>query len=154
VCECQNVIFYNVSEETLMERCTARARTSGRSDDNPETLLKRLKAFNEQSKPVIDLYRKFGKVHWIDAYGSVSDVYEQTKLAMLPQVYFLIGPKCSGKTALGSALGERANMHLLNFSKFVKDNGLKGRDDEVLTQALIKSMRNEIHPRVLIEDFP
>lgn len=59
-----------------MERCTARARTSGRADDNPETLIKRLKAFNEQSKPVIDLYRKFGKVHWIDAYGSVADVYE------------------------------------------------------------------------------
>lgn len=69
-----------------MERCNARAQTSGRSDDNPETLLKRLKAFNEQSKAVVELYKKFGKVKWIDAFGSVSDVYEQTKKAMLPEV--------------------------------------------------------------------
>lgn len=53
----------------------ARAQTSGRSDDNPETLLKRLRAFNEQSKPVVDLYKKFGKVIWIEATGTVEDVY-------------------------------------------------------------------------------
>ena len=58
-----------------MERCTARAATSGRADDNPETLLKRLKNFNEASKPVVDLYKKFGKVKWINAFGSIDDVY-------------------------------------------------------------------------------
>lgn len=41
------MVFYNVSEEVLMDRCLARAKTSGRADDNPETLIKRLKAFNE-----------------------------------------------------------------------------------------------------------
>jgi shikimate kinase len=41
----------------------------------------------------------------------------------------MIGPKCSGKTTLGAALSERTNMLPLNFSKFVKDNGLKGKDD-------------------------
>ena len=75
VCECQNVIFYDVSEETLMSRCLKRAETSGRADDNVETLLKRFKAFNEQSKPVVDLYMKFGKVHYIDASGTVNEVY-------------------------------------------------------------------------------
>ena len=40
-----------------------------------ETLLKRFKAFNEQSKPVVDLYKKFGKVHEIDAKGDVEEVY-------------------------------------------------------------------------------
>lgn len=44
---------------------------------------------------------------------------------MLPQIFSIIGPKCSGKTALGSALAERTNMNLVNFTKFVKDNGLK-----------------------------
>ena len=41
------MVFYNVSEEILMERCMARAATSGRADDNPETLIKRLRAFND-----------------------------------------------------------------------------------------------------------
>jgi len=59
---------------------------------------------------------------------------------MLPQIFFIIGPKCSGKTALGSALAERTNMYLLNFSQFVKDHHLKGKDDEQLTTALIKEL--------------
>ena len=104
--------------------------------------------------PVIDLYKQFGKGRWIDAFGSVNEVFEMTKAAMLPQVFFIIGPKCAGKTALGGALGERCNMMLFNFHKFVIDSGLKGRDDETLTKALIKQLRNEINPRILIEDFP
>ncbi len=116
--------------------------------------MKRFKAFEEQTKPVVDLYKKFGKVRSIDANGSVQDVYEQTKAALLPQVFFLIGPKSSGKTTLGSALADRTNMHLMNFHSFVRENGLKGKDDQVITQALIKSMRTQIHSRILIEDFP
>lgn len=45
-------------------------------------------------------------------------------------------------------------MMLFNFPKFVVESGLKGRDDETLTKALIKQLRNEINPRILIEDFP
>ncbi len=73
---------------------------------------------------------------------------------MLPQIYFLIGPKSGGKSTLGNALGERTNMKLLNFPKFVRDNGLKGRDSQIITMELIRSLQNEIHPRVMIEDFP
>lgn len=86
--------------------------------------MKRLKNFNEASKPVVEMYKKFGKVKWIDAFGSVNDVYEKTRAAMLPQIFFLIGPKSSGKTTLGSALAERSNMKMLNFEKFLKENGL------------------------------
>lgn len=69
-------------------------------------------------------------------------------------MFFLIGPKCSGKSSLGGALAEKTNMHLLNFTKFVKEHGLKGKDDETVTMALIKHLINEIHPRILLEDFP
>ena len=98
-----------------MDRCMARALTSGRADDNADTLVKRLRAFNDQSKPVVELYKKFGKVHWIDAFGSVDEVYEETKQAMMPKIFFIIGPQCSGKTALGSALAERTNMRMFSF---------------------------------------
>ena len=64
---------------------------------------------------MVDLYQKFGKVHTIDASGSVEQVYEETRRAMLPQVFYLIGPKCSGKTTLGSHLAHRTNMNMLNF---------------------------------------
>lgn len=93
-------------------------------------------------------------MRYIDAGYSIAEVFEATKKAVLPEIFFLIGPKCSGKTALGSALAERTNMNLMNFGKFLKDNGLKGKDDETVTMALIKQLINETSPRVLIEDFP
>ena len=135
-----------------MARCMARAQTSGRADDNPETLVKRLRAFNEQSKPVVEMYKKFGKVHWIDAFGSIDDVYEKTRVAMMPKIYFILGPKCSGKTKLGNALCERTNMKLLDFKQFKKQ--IDSDSDEVLTLELIKQLRNDVNPRILIEDFP
>jgi len=156
VCECQNVIFYDVTEEVLLERCLVRAAGAEvkREDDNEETLKKRLRAFQELSKPVVDLYRKFGKVNYIDASASVEDVYQLTRQAMLPKIFYMVGPKCSGKTALGHALAERTNMTPLNFSKFVRDNGLKKEDDETKTHALIQHLVNETSPRMLVEDFP
>lgn len=54
-----------------MERCTQRAKTSGRADDNPETMVKRVENFFEHSQPVVDYYQKFGKVHRIEATGSI-----------------------------------------------------------------------------------
>ncbi len=73
---------------------------------------------------------------------------------MLPEIFFIIGPKSSGKSALGTALADRTNMTQLNFTKFIKDHGLKGKDDETITMTLIKHLVNETAPRILIEDFP
>ena len=112
MCECQNVLFYDVSEKTLLERCMVRAANSEvkREDDNEETLKKRLRNFNELSKPVVEMYAKLGKVKHIDASKSVNEVFEATKKAMLPEIYFMIGPKGSGKSIVSKTLGARANM--------------------------------------------
>lgn len=55
-----------------------------REDDNEETLKKRLRAFKELSRPVVDLYQKFGKVRYIDAGHTIDEVYQETRKAMLP----------------------------------------------------------------------
>ena len=73
---------------------------------------------------------------------------------MLPNIYFMIGPKSSGKSTLGHALADRTNMQVLSFSKFVRDHNLKEEDDETKTSLLIKHLVNETAPRILIEDFP
>ncbi len=46
----------------MVERLLGRAKTSGRVDDNEETIKKRLKTFEEQTLPVLDVYEKQGKV--------------------------------------------------------------------------------------------
>ena len=74
----------------------ARAATSGRSDDNPETLVKRLQNYNVSSKPVIDLYKRFGKVHTICGDRDIGEIYEDTRRAMFPQVTCMMGPPASG----------------------------------------------------------
>jgi hypothetical protein len=45
-----------------------------------------------QTTPVIDLYRRFGKVREVSGEFDELTVYENTRKAMLPQVSFIIGP--------------------------------------------------------------
>jgi guanylate kinase len=131
-----------------------RSETSGRADDNEETILKRFTAYKDQTLPVVDMYEKFGKIRRVDANRDELEVYEDTRRAMLPQISCMIGPKASGKTTLGNALCERTNMKLVNFNEFIEKNGLCDEDDETVTVALIKSLSQELAPRVLLEDFP
>ena len=82
----------------MLERCLKRGETSGRSDDKEEILKNRVNEFFKSSVPVVDFYSNFNKVHRIYAAVGVSEVYEHTKNALLPQTFFLIGPKGSGKS--------------------------------------------------------
>ena len=49
--EVDGVLFYEVSEDVLVSRLLKRAETSGRSDDNIDTILKRLRTYNESTVP-------------------------------------------------------------------------------------------------------
>jgi len=152
--EAQRMIFYDVSEETLIARCQERAKTSGRSDDNMQTLLERFRNFREQSVPVVEYYDLLGKVTKIDASGSVKEVYAQTKEALLPEVFSIVGPRGAGKSKLGEALAQRANMTTLNFPEFLKTRSLCKADDETKVQALVDHFVSAIPKRYLLEDFP
>jgi len=84
----------------MVERCMKRAETSGRADDNEETIKKRIQQFVDQSMAVVEYYERFGKVRRIDATGSISEVYAQSKDAVLPQTELILGTKGSGKTTV------------------------------------------------------
>ena len=62
VCKCSKVLFFDCPEATMEERLMERGKTSGRADDNIETIKKRFTTFVETSMPVIDLFEKQGKV--------------------------------------------------------------------------------------------
>ena len=67
-----------------------RGKTSGRSDDNEESIAKRLKVFNEQTKPVIDYYSSLSKLMRIDANRDISAITADAEahlddLGILPQ---------------------------------------------------------------------
>lgn len=154
VCEAQNVLFFDCTQQTCVDRLLERGLTSGRSDDNAEAIAKRFETYQQKNLPVINYYEQFGKVRRIDANRDVLDIYEDTRRAMLPQISCIIGPKASGKSTLGKALCERTNMKLLNYNEFVQANSLADVDEETATSALIKQLSQEISPRMLVEDFP
>jgi len=52
------VLFFDLSEEIMLERIMKRAETSGRADDNVEAAQKRFKTFREETMPVIDHFSK------------------------------------------------------------------------------------------------
>lgn len=62
-------LFFEADEATLTARILERGKASGRADDNMESLIKRLKTFNEQSVPIVKMFdeTKPGFVVRIDA---------------------------------------------------------------------------------------
>lgn len=67
---------------------------------------------------------------------------------------FIIGPKASGKSKIAEDVAARSNMNNINFNEFIEQNGLKGKDDEQITNELIQCLSREMYPRVIIEHFP
>ena len=57
--EIDNIINIEVPNDELLKRAKKRAETSTREDDkNPETHYKRIRVFEEQTKPTIDYMKK------------------------------------------------------------------------------------------------
>ena len=79
---CDTVLFFDCSEEAMRERLLERGKTSGRADDNEETIVKRFHTFVEQSKPVVDVYKTKGKCHDISAMRTPDEVFVDVKAAL------------------------------------------------------------------------
>lgn len=74
-------LFFDCPEETMRERLLNRGKTSGRSDDNEESIKKRFKTFVETSMPVVEHFGSEGRVVKLDATKSPEGVYEHVKKA-------------------------------------------------------------------------
>jgi adenylate kinase family enzyme len=68
------VLFLDVPDTELTRRLLERGKTSGRADDNAESIAKRLQTYHDQSYPVIDYYTPQAKVVKINGLRSVDAV--------------------------------------------------------------------------------
>ena len=73
------VLGLDVEEEELIDRLLKRGQVSRRSDDNLETIQKRLDVYHNQTKPLKDFYQKEKKYRAIQGMGSVDDIFESIK---------------------------------------------------------------------------
>lgn len=60
--EGKGVLYFECPESELLKRLIERGKTSGRADDNAESIKKRFKTFIDQSYPVIKYYEDKNKV--------------------------------------------------------------------------------------------
>jgi len=69
-------LVIEVDEDILVERLLARGKSSGRADDNPESIKKRLKTYENSTKPIMNLFKSNGMLTEVDGNkGSVEEVY-------------------------------------------------------------------------------
>jgi adenylate kinase len=71
------LIDLQVDNDELICRLLKRGETSGRSDDNLETIKKRLDIYQEKTTPVNDFYKSLNKYAAIDGMGTVNDIFSR-----------------------------------------------------------------------------
>ncbi|CAL1287224.1 unnamed protein product [Larinioides sclopetarius] len=56
ISKCSFLLFFDVSDDVMKERLLNRGKTSGRADDNEETIAKRILTFHNHTQPILDHY--------------------------------------------------------------------------------------------------
>ncbi|KAI0400547.1 uridylate kinase [Xylaria palmicola] len=79
VCPARFVLFYDCPEAEMERRLLERGKTSGREDDNADSIRKRFRTFVETSMPVVHHFEKQGRVAHIRADVPPDDVYRATQ---------------------------------------------------------------------------
>ena len=78
--EIASVLALDVTEEELVKRLLNRGKTSGRSDDtNEDVIRKRFAVYTNETTPVADHYKKAKKFHPIKGEGSVDDIFNSIR---------------------------------------------------------------------------
>lgn len=116
VAPCKFVLYFDVADETMKTRLLGRALTSGRVDDNEETIMKRLKTFHDHTAPVMDYYAKQNKLQTVKAECSPGEVFCQVEKIFKQccpnlkccldecKVLFVVGGPGSGKGTICAKL--------------------------------------------------
>ena len=81
--EIASVLALEVTEEELVKRLLNRGKTSGRSDDtNEDVIRKRFAVYSNETTPVADHYRKARKFQSIKGEGSVDEIFSSISNAI------------------------------------------------------------------------
>jgi UMP-CMP kinase len=81
-CTVDKVLFIDSPQAVLENRLLLRGRTSGRDDDNVESIRKRFVTYVESTYPIIEHYRSTGQLVHISGLGGQREVYNSVKAAV------------------------------------------------------------------------
>ena len=72
--ELDAVILLEVDTDAVVDRLVQRGKEQGRSDDNEETIRRRIDVYGEQTAPLISVYDERGLVRRIDGMQQIDEV--------------------------------------------------------------------------------
>ncbi|AEB12440.1 adenylate kinase [Marinithermus hydrothermalis] len=75
-------LLLEVPTEELVARLLKRAELEGRSDDNEETVRRRLEVYAEKTQPLVDYYAARGVLVRANGVGTVDEVYRRIREAL------------------------------------------------------------------------
>ncbi|XP_066283266.1 uncharacterized protein [Branchiostoma lanceolatum] len=119
--ECDKVLYFECAAKTMTERLLGRAKTSGRADDNEETIKKRLDTFYSATEPVVQFYQDKGKLCRINAERDKEAIFADVVAALDPaadklkgkKVIFIVGgPGCGKGTQCDKTVEKYGYTHL------------------------------------------
>ncbi|MBK9565706.1 MAG: adenylate kinase [Saprospiraceae bacterium] len=71
------LVALDVPDDELVKRILLRGKTSGRNDDNDESIIRnRIKVYEEETAPIFDYYSEYGKSRKVGGVGSVDSIFE------------------------------------------------------------------------------
>ena len=76
------LIDVQVEKQELISRLLKRGELSGRSDDNMETIQKRLEVYETQTAPVAEFYKDLNKYAFIDGMGTIEEIFGRISKAI------------------------------------------------------------------------
>lgn len=71
----QFLLFLDCTEEVMKERLLERGKTSGRADDNLDSIIKRFKTYEELTRPIINHFDSLGLVRRVDSTNDPETVF-------------------------------------------------------------------------------
>ena len=74
------LLLLQCPDEVMTARLMERGKTSGRIDDNVESIKKRLATDAAITQPVIDFFKSTGKLRVVDANRPINDVFSDVKI--------------------------------------------------------------------------
>ncbi len=81
--DCSEVFNTFTNPPALNEECDkCGGKLHHRSDDNEETISKRLRVYETQTQPVADFYKNQGKLSTVEGKGEIKDIFSAMRIAL------------------------------------------------------------------------
>ncbi|CAD8178010.1 unnamed protein product [Paramecium octaurelia] len=139
------LLYFECSDAEMTKRLLERAKTSGRADDNEETIKKRLNTFHSETKPVLGVFKDQNKLKVINSeqlvdvvYSNVKKQFKSSGLAVTQNgqkpakgkyVIGLIGAPGTGKQVQASRISKRFGFQHFSTKLIIRDEIKKNTPD-------------------------